>query len=67
METNSYTIKNAAKIMGVPTSIIRYYDKERLLPYVERLESGYQIFTENDLAALRIIDCLKKTGMKKYR
>ena len=49
--------------MGVPTSTIRYYDKEGLLPFVERLASGYRIFTEKDIATLRIIDCLKKTGM----
>ncbi|MFR4483291.1 MerR family transcriptional regulator [Sellimonas intestinalis] len=55
-----YTIKDAARIMGVPTSTIRYYDKEGLLPFVERLASGYRIFTEKDIATLRIIDCLKK-------
>ena len=58
-----YTIKDAAKVMNVPTSTIRYYDKEGLLPFVERLDSGYRIFTEKDVATLRIIDCLKKTGM----
>ena len=58
-----YTIKDAARIMGVPTSTIRYFDKEGLLPFVERLASGYRIFTEKDIATLRIIDCLKKTGM----
>ena len=58
-----YTIKDAARIMGVPTSTIRYYEKEGLLPFVERLASGYRIFTEKDIATLRIIDCLKKTGM----
>ncbi|UWD50653.1 MerR family transcriptional regulator (plasmid) [Clostridioides difficile] len=58
-----YTIKDAAKVMNVPTSTIRYYDKEGLLPFVDRLESGYRIFTEKDIATLRIIDCLKKTGM----
>ena len=46
MEKNKYTIKDAARIMGVPTSTIRYYDKEGLLPFVERLASGYRIFTE---------------------
>ncbi|MFQ7633903.1 MAG: MerR family transcriptional regulator [Sellimonas intestinalis] len=63
MGKNKYTIKDAARIMGVPTSTIRYYDKEGLLPFVERLASGYRIFTEKDIATLRIIDCLKKTGM----
>ena len=63
METGNYTIKDAAKMMGVPTSTIRYYDKEGLLPFMERRESEYRIFTEKDIATLRIIDCLKKTGM----
>lgn len=63
MEKENLTIKDAARFMGVPTSTIRYYDKEGLLPFVERKESGYRIFTEKDIAALRIIDCLKKTGM----
>lgn len=63
MEKEKYTIKDAAKLMGVPTSTIRYYDKEGLLPFMERMESGYRIFTEKDIATLRIIDCLKKTGM----
>lgn len=58
-----YTIKNAAKIMNVPTSTIRYYDKEGLLPFMERMESGYRVFSDDDLAMLRTIDCLKKTGM----
>jgi DNA-binding transcriptional MerR regulator len=60
---SKYTIKDAAKIMNVPTSTIRFYDKEGLLPFMERLESGYRVFSEEDLAMLRTIDCLKKTGM----
>lgn len=63
MEKENYTIKDAARLMGVPTSTIRYYDKEGLLPFMKRMESGYRIFTEKDIAALRIINCLKKTGM----
>lgn len=56
-------------MMGVAPSTIRYYDKEGLLPFVGRLASGYRFFTEKDLATLRMIDCLKKTGMpiKKIR
>lgn len=60
---STYTIKDAAKLMNVPPSTIRYYDKEGLIPFIERKESGYRIFTEEALSALKIIDCLKKTGM----
>lgn len=59
----NYTIKDAAEKMNVPTSTIRYYDKAGLLPFMERSEAGYRLFTEKDIATLRIIDCLKKTGM----
>lgn len=58
-----YTIKEASKIMHLPATTIRYYDKEGLLPYVKRLDSGYRIFSDRDLDMLRIIECLKKTGM----
>lgn len=63
MEKEKYTIKDAARVIGVQPSTIRYYDKEGLLPFMERLESGYRIFTEKDIETLRIIECLKKTGM----
>ena len=58
-----YTIKDAAELLHVPPSTIRYYDKEGLLPFVARLESGYRLFSEDDMALLRVIECLKKTGM----
>lgn len=63
MENNTYTIKEAAEMLNLPASTIRYYDKEGLLPFMERKQSGYRIFTERDIATLRVIDCLKKTGM----
>lgn len=63
MEEAKYTIKEVAAMMHVPASTIRYYDKEGLLPFVKRMESGYRIFSEKDVATLRIINCLKKTGM----
>lgn len=34
------TISKAAKKMNLTTHTIRYYDKEGLLPFVERTESG---------------------------
>ncbi len=58
-----YTIKQAADIMNVTPVTLRYYDKQGLLPLVKRTESGYRMFSEDDIAMLRVIDCLKKTGM----
>lgn len=59
----SYTIKQAAEIMNVTPTTLRYYDKQGLLPFIERKESGYRIFSEEDISMLRVIECLKKSGM----
>ena len=58
-----YSIKAAANMIGVAPSTLRYYDKEGLLPSIERSESGYRVFSEDDLGMLKVIECLKKTGM----
>ena len=58
-----YTIKEAAVKMNLPASTIRYYDKQGLLPFVQRSESGYRMFSEKDIDLLNMIECLKLTGM----
>lgn len=58
-----YTIKEAAAKMNLPASTIRYYDKQGLLPFVQRSESGYRMFSEKDIGLLNMIECLKQTGM----
>ena len=58
----NYTIKEVAKMLDTTAITIRYYDKEGLLPFVQRKESGYRIFTENDINLLKVIKCLKNTG-----
>lgn len=58
-----YTIKEVAEKMNLPASTIRYYDKQGLLPFVLRSESGYRMFSENDIGLLNMIECLKQTGM----
>lgn len=61
MET--YSISEAAKQINVTVYTLRYYDKEGLLPFVERTAHGTRRFKESDIQALKIIECLKATGM----
>ena len=49
-----YTIGEMAKMLGVPASTLRYYDKEGLLPFVARSSGGIRQFRESDM---------KKAGM----
>ena len=58
-----YTVGEIAKKMDVNASTLRYYDKEGLLPFIERTNGGIRMFKESDLGMLNIIGCLKQTGM----
>ena len=60
----AYTIGEMSKMLNVSSSKIRYYDKEGLLPFVERTEGGIRVFKEKDYEFLKIIHCLKATGMQ---
>lgn len=59
-----YTVGEMAKLLGVSASTLRYYDQEGLLPFVERSAGGMRMFKESDYEWLKIIECLKKTGMR---
>lgn len=58
-----YGIKEVSSMVQIPLSTIRYYDAEGLLPFLERKESGYRIFSDGDIALLQVIECFKSTGM----
>ncbi len=58
-----YTVGEIAKKMDLNASTLRYYDKEGLLPFVERTKGGIRMFKDSDMGMLNIIGCLKDTGM----
>ena len=58
-----YTVGEMARMLDVPASTLRYYDKEGLLPFVMRSSGGIRMFQESDVEWLRVIACLKSAGM----
>ncbi len=58
-----YTVGEMSKILDIPSSTLRYYDKMGLLPFVERSPGGIRLFQEKDYEWLQVIECLKKAGM----
>lgn len=58
-----YTVGEMAKLLNMQPSTLRYYDKEGLLPFVERSPGGMRVFKEKDYEWLQVITCLKNTGM----
>lgn len=58
-----YSIGQVSEMFGLPISTLRYYDKQGLFPGMERV-SGIRKFTDREVEALRVIECLKKAGME---
>ena len=58
-----YKISEVSKMFNIPVSTLRYYDKEGLFPSLKR-ESGIRLFSNQDLEALRVIECLKRSGLE---
>jgi DNA-binding transcriptional MerR regulator len=59
----AFSIGEAAKKTGLTAHTLRYYDKEGLLPFVDKTASGARAFKASDFEWLSLIDCLKRTGM----
>lgn len=58
-----YSIGQVSEMFHLPISTLRYYDKEGLFPGMER-QSGIRRFSEREIEALRVIECLKASGLE---
>ena len=58
-----YMIGQISEMFRLPISTLRYYDKEGLFPNLER-QSGRRLFGEDEIEALRVIECLKASGLE---
>ena len=59
----TYSIGEVAIQFGLTISTIRYYDKEKLIPKLQKNSSGKRIFTLDNIETFKMIECLKKAGM----
>ena len=58
-----FKMKEMMDQFGISEDTLRYYEKMELLPPVTRLSNGHRRYTHVHQEALRMIRCLKKTGM----
>ena len=58
----TFTIGELAKAAGVPSSTVRYYEREGLLRPSTRSPSNYRLYTEPELERLRFIRAAQATG-----
>lgn len=59
----SYSIGEVSKTTNIPISTLRYYDREGMFPNMARSNGGIRVFSEKEVATIKVIDCLKNTGM----
>lgn len=57
------SIDEAASVTGVSRHTLRYYERIGLLAPVGRAASGHRRYTEDDLAWVRFLTLLRRTGM----
>ncbi len=59
-----YSIGEVSKMFNLPISTLRYYDIQGLFINIERDETGIRRFNDKTIEAIRLIECLKKSGMQ---
>ncbi|AHV99662.1 MerR family transcriptional regulator [Paenibacillus sabinae] len=57
------SISETSAKFNIPESTLRFYEKKGLLPLIERDEAGRRLFSEDQLALLETVLCLKHTHM----
>ena len=58
----NYSIGEVSRMFDLPASTLRYYDKEGLLPHIQRQGTGIRRFDQQTIEALRVIECLNSGG-----
>lgn len=58
-----HSIGEVANMTGLTISTLRYYDREGMFPEIGRSNGGIRVFSEKEIATLRVIACLKTAGM----
>lgn len=59
-----YTIGEISKKLNISVSTLRYYDKKGLIPLVNRTEGNIRLFDDTAIEGLKMLKCLKTTGME---
>ncbi len=58
-----YTISEVAALTGLSAYTLRWYERIKLLPHVDRSHTGQRRFTTSDLQWLAFVGKLRLTGM----
>ena len=59
---DGYTRKELSREMNIGSETLRYYEKIGLIPQPKRTESGYRLYSEDDLLRIKFIVTAKGLG-----
>ncbi|TCC28900.1 MerR family transcriptional regulator [Kribbella speibonae] len=59
----TYSPAEAAAQSGFSIDTLRYYEREGILPPIERSPGGRRVYSDGDLWMLGFLRCLRDTGM----
>lgn len=58
-----YTVKEVAMKLGITTHTLRFYEKEGVLPPIDRDPNGERAYTDHDLDMIETVQALRSTGL----
>jgi DNA-binding transcriptional MerR regulator len=59
---NTYTRKDLSELFNIGKETLRYYENINLIPNPTRNESGYRVYSEEDLVRIKFIVKMKNYG-----
>lgn len=57
---NTYRIGEVTEKVGISADTLRYYEKIKLLPFINRTDSGIRVYEDTDISRLRFIQRAQK-------
>ena len=58
-----YSASETAKKLKLTKDTLRYYEREGLLPPIQKNKSGYRVYFDEDIEWVYLIRCLRDTDM----
>ena len=58
-----YSAKEAARITGLSTAALRYYEKEKLIPQISRTDQKHRQYTDTDIEWIKMIQCMRMANI----
>ena len=59
----TYLANQAAKKLKITKDTLRYYEREEIIPQIQKNKSGHRIYSEEDIEWLFLIRCLRDSDM----